>query len=116
MGKRVTNATAAAVSAIESAAADHPGAMPPEFPRLLYGRAVAEDLGHERDEFIQQLTRLLRPDVAAPDVQDKVLFTFTLGVELGCWIGGVGILLIGLIGLLTDQAFRWLGRRVPVSG
>ncbi|MBA4333541.1 MAG: NAD-glutamate dehydrogenase, partial [Methylobacterium sp.] len=44
MGKRVTNATAAAVSAIESAAADHPGAMPPEFPRLLYGRAVAEDL------------------------------------------------------------------------
>ncbi len=44
MGKRVTNATAAAVSAIESAAASLPGPMPAAFPSLLYGRAVAEDL------------------------------------------------------------------------
>lgn len=44
MGKRVTNATAAAVSAIQSAAAGLSGPMPAEFPGLLYGRAVAEDL------------------------------------------------------------------------
>jgi hypothetical protein len=31
----------------------------------------ATTIAHERDEFIQQLSRLLRPDVAAPDVQDK---------------------------------------------
>ncbi len=44
MGKRVTNATAAAVSAIETAVAGLSGSTPPEFARLLYGRAVAEDL------------------------------------------------------------------------
>lgn len=44
MGKRVINATAGAVSAIESAASSLPGPMPAAFPSLLYGRAVAEDL------------------------------------------------------------------------
>jgi glutamate dehydrogenase len=44
MSKRVTSATVAAVAAIESAAAGLGSAMPAEFPRLLYGRAVAEDL------------------------------------------------------------------------
>jgi glutamate dehydrogenase len=44
MGKRVTNATAAAVAAIEAAASTLGSAMPAEFPRLLYGRSVAEDL------------------------------------------------------------------------
>ncbi|AMJ62141.1 NAD-glutamate dehydrogenase [Bosea sp. PAMC 26642] len=44
MAKRLTNATAAAVAAIEACAAqDHP-AMPADFPRLLFGRAAAEDL------------------------------------------------------------------------
>ncbi len=40
-------------------------------------------IAHERDEFIQQLTRLLRPDVAAPDVQDKVLLAFSLSLSPG---------------------------------
>jgi glutamate dehydrogenase len=44
MSKRVTNATAVAVAAIESAASGLGAAMPAEFPRLLYGRSVAEDL------------------------------------------------------------------------
>ena len=44
MGKRVTNATATAVAAIETAASGLKAAMPAEFPRLLYGRSVAEDL------------------------------------------------------------------------
>ena len=43
MGKRTTSATQTAVAAIEAFAASHPG-MPPGFPQLLYGRAVAEDL------------------------------------------------------------------------
>lgn len=40
-------------------------------------------IAHERDEFILQLTRLLRPDVAAPDVQDKVLLAFSLYLSPG---------------------------------
>ncbi|SEG82537.1 NAD-glutamate dehydrogenase [Bosea lathyri] len=44
MAKRVTNATAAAIAAIEAAASGLGSAMPQEFPRLLFGRAVAEDL------------------------------------------------------------------------
>ncbi|WP_089173192.1 NAD-glutamate dehydrogenase [Bosea sp. AS-1] len=44
MGKRVTNATVAAVAAIEAATAGLKAAMPAEFPKLLYGRSVAEDL------------------------------------------------------------------------
>lgn len=44
MGKRASNPTAATVSAIETAAAGLPGEMPAEFPRLLYGRVVAEDV------------------------------------------------------------------------
>ena len=44
MAKREANATAAAVSAIEAAARELGSAMPPEFPKLLYGRTVAEDL------------------------------------------------------------------------
>ena len=44
MGKRVTNATAGAIAAIEAAATGLKSAMPAEFPRLLFGRAVAEDL------------------------------------------------------------------------
>lgn len=44
MAKRETNATAAAVVSIEAAARELGSAMPPEFPKLLYGRTVAEDL------------------------------------------------------------------------
>lgn len=44
MAKRETNATAAAVASIEAAARELKTAMPPEFPKLLYGRVVAEDL------------------------------------------------------------------------
>ena len=44
MAKREANATAAAVTAIEAAARGLGSAMPAEFPKLLYGRTVAEDL------------------------------------------------------------------------
>jgi glutamate dehydrogenase len=44
MGKRVTNATAGAIAAIEAAATGLKSSMPAEFPRLLFGRSVAEDL------------------------------------------------------------------------
>lgn len=44
MAKREANATAAAVTAIEAAARELGSAMPQEFPKLLYGRTVAEDL------------------------------------------------------------------------
>ncbi len=44
MVKRVTNATAEAVAAIETAAAAAAAPMPEGFARLLYGRVVAEDL------------------------------------------------------------------------
>lgn len=44
MAKRVTNATAAAIVAIEAAASQSGGALPAEFVRLLFGRVVAEDL------------------------------------------------------------------------
>ncbi len=44
MAKRVTNATAAAIAAIETAASGLTGTMPADFPRLLFGRSVAEDL------------------------------------------------------------------------
>lgn len=44
MAKREANATAAAVTAIEAAARELGSAMPAEFPKLLYGRTVAEDL------------------------------------------------------------------------
>ncbi|PZU86560.1 MAG: NAD-glutamate dehydrogenase [Chelatococcus sp.] len=44
MGKRVTNATAAAIAAIEATASSLHSTMPPGFPKLLYGRCVAEDL------------------------------------------------------------------------
>ncbi|MDX3808030.1 MAG: NAD-glutamate dehydrogenase [Bosea sp. (in: a-proteobacteria)] len=59
MGKRVTNATAAAVAAIETAASGLKAAMPAQFPKLLYGRSVAEDL----DALPPQL--LARASVAA---------------------------------------------------
>ena len=42
MGKRVTNATAGAIAAIEAAATGLKSSMPAEFPRLLFGRSVAE--------------------------------------------------------------------------
>ncbi|WP_100959297.1 NAD-glutamate dehydrogenase [Bosea sp. FBZP-16] len=44
MAKREANATAAAVTAIEAAAQKLGSAMPADFPKLLYGRTVAEDL------------------------------------------------------------------------
>jgi glutamate dehydrogenase len=44
MAKREASATAAAVAAVEVAARELGAAMPAEFPKLLYGRAVAEDL------------------------------------------------------------------------
>ncbi|WP_082613667.1 NAD-glutamate dehydrogenase [Bosea sp. Root483D1] len=44
MAKREANATAAVVIAIEAAARELGSAMPAEFPKLLYGRTVAEDL------------------------------------------------------------------------
>ncbi|TCR60340.1 NAD-glutamate dehydrogenase [Bosea sp. BK604] len=44
MTELVTNATVEAVNAIEAAAAGLDSGMPPEFPRLLFGRTVAEDL------------------------------------------------------------------------
>ena len=44
MAKRVTNATIAAVAAIEASAAALSAKLPADFPRLLYGRVAAEDL------------------------------------------------------------------------
>ena len=44
MAKREANATAAAVTAIEAATRELGSAMPADFPKLLYGRTVAEDL------------------------------------------------------------------------
>jgi glutamate dehydrogenase len=44
MAKREANATAAAVTAIETAARELHATMPADFPKLLYGRTVAEDL------------------------------------------------------------------------
>ncbi|MBX9911759.1 MAG: NAD-glutamate dehydrogenase, partial [Beijerinckiaceae bacterium] len=44
MAKRVTNATIAAVAAIEASAGALSGRLPADFPRLLYGRVAAEDL------------------------------------------------------------------------
>ncbi|MCO5090529.1 NAD-glutamate dehydrogenase [Bosea sp. (in: a-proteobacteria)] len=40
----MTNATAGAIAAIEAAATGLKSSMPAEFPRLLFGRSVAEDL------------------------------------------------------------------------
>ncbi len=44
MAKRLTNATGEAIAAIEAAASRVKTDMPADFPRLLYGRVVAEDL------------------------------------------------------------------------
>ena len=52
MAKREANATAAAVTAIETAAREFGTAMPADFPKLLYGRTVAEDLVALPPEFL----------------------------------------------------------------
>lgn len=44
MAEPMTKTTIEALAAIEAAAAQLGSAMPPEFPRLLFGRTVAEDL------------------------------------------------------------------------
>lgn len=44
MPKRVTNASLEAVAAIEAVAAQAATGMPADFPKLIYGRVVAEDL------------------------------------------------------------------------
>src|SRR6478752_2113485 len=44
MVKRVTNATIEALAAVEAAASQSGTGMPAEFPKLLYGRVVAEDI------------------------------------------------------------------------
>ncbi|KFC68121.1 hypothetical protein FG93_03745 [Bosea sp. LC85] len=44
MVKRVTNATIEALAAVEAAASQSATGMPAEFPKLLYGRVVAEDI------------------------------------------------------------------------
>ena len=69
MAKREANATAAAVTAIEAAARELGSAMPADFPKLLYGRTVAEDLvalppdllAHAADAAYAHLTSKRKP-------------------------------------------------------
>lgn len=76
MGKRVSNAAAAAVSAIESAAANLPGSMPAEFPRLLYGRAVAEDLEALPPDLLARAAAAAYEHLAAPRRPETINLRF----------------------------------------
>lgn len=76
MGKRVTNATAAAVAAIESAASGLPGAMPSEFPRLLFGRSVAEDLEALPPELLAHAAIEAFAHLAQPRKADSINLRF----------------------------------------
>jgi glutamate dehydrogenase len=76
MGKRVSNATAAVVSAIEAAAASLPGPMPPEFPRLLYGRAVAEDLEALPPDLLARTAAAAYEHLAAPRRAETINLRF----------------------------------------
>ncbi len=75
MGKRV-NQAAAAVSAIEGAAAGLPGSMPAEFPRLLYGRAVAEDLEALPPELLARSAAATFEHLSAPRPPEAIHLRF----------------------------------------
>ncbi|HEV7261291.1 MAG TPA: NAD-glutamate dehydrogenase [Bosea sp. (in: a-proteobacteria)] len=76
MGKRLSNAAAAAVSAIEAATANLSGPMPAEFPRLLYGRAVAEDLEALPPELLARAAAAAYEHLAAPRRPDTINLRF----------------------------------------
>lgn len=76
MGKRVTNATAAAVAAIEAAASGLGGAMPAQFPRLLYGRAVAEDLDAPPPDMLARAAAAAFEHLSAPRQPEAINLRF----------------------------------------
>ena len=76
MGKRVTNATAAAVAAIETAAAGLQTAMPAAFPRLLYGRSVAEDLEALPAQLLARAAAAAYEHLAAPRRPETINLRF----------------------------------------
>ena len=76
MGKRVTNATAPAVAAIEAAASALGSAMPAEFPRLLFGRSVAEDLEALPADLLARAATSAFEHLSAPRSSDSISLTF----------------------------------------
>ena len=76
MGKRVTNATEAAVAAIESAAAGQAGQMPAGFPRLLFGLAVAEDLDAVPADLLASAAAEAYGHLAAPRPPETINLRF----------------------------------------
>ena len=76
MAKRVTNATAAAVAAIEAAASGLDGTMPATFPRLLFGRAVAEDLEAVPADLLARAAAAAFDHLAQPRKPDSINLRF----------------------------------------
>lgn len=76
MGKRVTNATAGAIAAIEAAATGLKSAMPAEFPRLLYGRSVAEDLEALPPEMLAHTAAAAYEHLAEPRKPETINLRF----------------------------------------
>ena len=71
MGKRTTSATQTAVAAIEALASAHPD-MPPGFPKLLYGRTVAEDLSSVPAELLARTAAEAYAFLTAPRPADTI--------------------------------------------
>ncbi len=76
MGKRVTNATAGAIAAIEAAATGLKSSMPAEFPRLLFGRSVAEDLEALPAEMLARTAADAFEHLAQPRKPDSINLRF----------------------------------------
>jgi glutamate dehydrogenase len=76
MGKRVTNATAGAVAAIEASAARAGGAMPADFARLLYGRVVAEDLVALPPDMLARAAQAAHDHLAEPRPPETINLRF----------------------------------------
>lgn len=76
MGKRVTNATAGAIAAIADAAKGLKSAMPAEFPSLLYGRSVAEDLEALPPELLARAAAAAYDHLAQPRRPDTINLSF----------------------------------------
>jgi glutamate dehydrogenase len=76
MAKRVTNATAHAVAAIEAAASARNSAMPADFPRLLFGRAAAEDLEAMPPELLARAAESAYDQLTAPRPAETINLRF----------------------------------------
>ena len=76
MGKRVTNATSGAIAAIEAAATGLKSSMPAEFPRLLFGRSVAEDLEALPPEMLARTAAAAFEHLAQPRKPDTINLRF----------------------------------------